>query len=67
MAALPHNIDKSQRRGEYIGYCNGAQRIRKECGYWVTYGLGSAQGKQVYASGKTLRELGDKLDRVKNG
>lgn len=59
---LPHNIEKSGfRRGEYIGYCNGAQRIRRSGSGWATYALGSSSGVFVYAYADTLRELGAKL------
>lgn len=30
------NIEKSAfRRGEYVGYCQGAWRIRRSSDYWV--------------------------------
>ena len=66
MSALPSNIDKSAfRRGEYVGYCNGAQRIRKGGLGWQTYALGSTQGEPVFVSAPTLRELGAMLEKRK--
>ena len=52
------------RKGEYIGYCNGAQRIRKGGQGWRTYELGSAAGTFVSVTAPTLRQLGDKLDKL---
>ena len=56
------NIDKSAFRwGEYVGYCNGAQRIRR-CGYgWETYSLGSSSGTFTPLRARTLRELSRKI------
>lgn len=63
---LPNNIDKSAfRRGEYVGYCNGAQRIRRGGEGWRTYALGSSAGKFVDATAPTLMELGAKLAKIK--
>lgn len=63
---LPHNIEKSYfKKGEYVGFCNGAQRIRKEGGQWRTCGLASLAGEAVYLSAPTLAELGEKLDKEK--
>lgn len=47
----------STRKGEYIGYCNGAQRIRKGGKGWQTYALGSSSGEFFPATAKTLEEL----------
>ena len=59
------NIDKSAfRRGEYVGYCNGAQRIRKGGQGWETYSLGSSAGVATYATAATLFELGGKLAHI---
>ena len=56
------NIDKSTfRAGEYVGYCNGAQRIRRGGKGWETYALGSQSGVFTYATEQTLHELGGKL------
>ena len=58
-------IEKAaHRRGEYIGYCNGAQRIRRDGSMWQTYQLGSIEGLFVAVSAPTLRQLGDKLDKI---
>lgn len=63
---LPHNIEKSAfRKGEYVGYCNGAQRIRRGGEGWVTNGLCSSQGEAVFAQARTLMELGEKLAKIK--
>lgn len=63
---MPPNIEKSAfRKGEYVGYCNGAQRIRRTGKGWQTYALGSSKGVFVPAYGRTLAELGDKLAAVK--
>lgn|GEM_PF-4830457 len=57
MKNLP-NIDKAAfRRGEYVGYCNGAQRIRRCSAGWETYALGSSAGKFEPARASTLEEL----------
>jgi len=64
MKAHP-NIDKSAtRKGEFIGYCNGAQRIRKGGKGWETYALGSTAGVFTKATAKTLFELGGKLAHI---
>ena len=58
-------IEKSAtRKGEYVGYCDGVQRIRRDGAGWQTYALGSNIGTfhAVYAS--TLYELGQKLDAI---
>jgi hypothetical protein len=62
---LPNNIDKSAtRKGEYVGYCNGAQRIRRGGLGWQTYGLASAHGEPIFTSARTLEELGKKLESI---
>ena len=59
---MHHNIEKSGfRHGEYIGYCNGAQRIRRGGQGWETYSLGSSAGQFTYATADTLYQLGGKL------
>lgn len=62
---IPQNIDKSAfRKGEYIGHCNGAQRIRKGGQGWETYALASTQGAFTPATASTLCELGEKLEQL---
>lgn len=59
------NIDKSGfRKGEYVGYCNGAQRIRRGGLGWETYALGSSAGAFTYATAETLFQLGRKLAHI---
>lgn len=61
MHSLP-NIEKAAFcKNDYIGYCNGAQRIRKSGKSWQTCGLASSAGEAVFLSAPTLRELSDKL------
>jgi hypothetical protein len=56
-------IEKSGfRKGEYVGYCKGAQRIRRTSYGWQTYALASSAGEFVAASGRTLKELGNELE-----
>jgi hypothetical protein len=58
-------IEKAaHRRGEYIGFCNGAQRIRRSGSMWQTYQLGSTEGRFIAVSAPTLVQLGDKLDKI---
>ena len=58
-----HNIEKSAfRKGEYVGYCNGAQRIVKVGQQWVCNGLVSSTGTRMYAAAATLKELSKILD-----
>lgn len=65
MKALP-NIEKSAfRKGEYIGYCNGAQRIRRCGAVWQTYALGSATGTPVFIYAATLEEMSRRLTALK--
>lgn len=60
-------IEKSAfRKGEYIGYCNGAQRIRKGGRGWETYALASSGGIFTYATESTLYELGGTLGYIAN-
>ena len=59
---LPLIIEKSAtRKGEYVAYVHGAQRIRRDGGAWVTYALGSASGVFIHAQGSTLAELAEML------
>lgn len=63
---LHHNIAKSAfRHGEYIGYCNGAQKIRRGGLGWQTYGLASSEGTAIFVSDRTLSGLGKKLENIK--
>lgn len=63
---MHHRIEKAvYRKGEYIGYCNGAQRIRVGGQGWETYALGSTSGTFTYATAPTLDKLGAKLDHIK--
>jgi hypothetical protein len=58
-------IEKSAtRKGEYVGYCNGAQRIRPGGRGWETYALGSASGTFTYVTAETLYQLGGKLEYI---
>lgn len=62
---MHHRIEKSAtRRGEYVGYCNGAQRIRRGGQGWETYALGSSTGAFTYATAETLYQLGGKLEHI---
>jgi hypothetical protein len=63
---MHYNIEISaSREGEYVGYCNGVQRIRKGGMGWETYALGSSSGTFVYATAETLVQLGGKLEHIK--
>lgn len=55
-------IEPSIRRGEYIGHCNGAQRILRDGSRWRTAGLRSQVGAPVFLSARTLNELDGMLD-----
>ena len=60
-------IEKSPfRKGEYIGYCGGAQRIRREGNGWQCYSLASQMGRAVYVSAPTLEALNAKLEILAN-
>jgi hypothetical protein len=62
-----HNIEKSAFcKGEYVGYCNGAQRIIKSGQQWVCSGLVSSAGTRMYASAATLKELSKILDGLES-
>jgi len=62
-----HNIERSAfRKGEYVGYCNGAQRIIKSGQQWVCNGLVSSAGTRMYASAATLEELSKILDGLES-
>lgn len=62
-----HNIEKSAfRKGEYVGYCNGAQRIVKLGQQWVCNGLVSSAGTRMYAAAATLKELSKILDGLES-
>ena len=59
------NIEHSRfRRGEYVGYCQGVQRIRRGGLGWQTYALGSSAGQFVAMSARTLEELNAKLQEA---
>jgi hypothetical protein len=59
------NIQESAfRKGEYVGFCNGVQRIRRGGQGWQTYSLGSSAGTFTSASAPTLFELGGKLAHI---
>ena len=62
---MHYNIEISASRdGEYVGYCNGVQRIRRGGMGWETYALGSSSGAFVYATAKTLFQLGGELAHI---
>lgn len=62
-----YNIEKSAfRKGEYVGYCNGAQRIVKLGQQWVCNGLVSSAGARMYAAAATLKELSKILNRFES-
>ena len=62
---MHQNIEKSAfRRGEYVGYCQGCQRIRRGGKGWETYALGSSVGTFVYATAETLFQLGGTLAHI---
>ncbi len=52
------------RKGEYVGYCQGAQRIIRGGEGWRTAGLRSSAGKTLSVTAPTLEALGDKLDKI---
>ena len=55
-------IEKSAfRRGEYVAYVNGAQRVRRTISGWETYALGSGSGTFVRVAAPTLKELDAKV------
>ena len=61
---MPHNIERSAfRKGEYVLYLNGAQRVVGQSGAWRTVGLLSLAGAPVYAHGATLAELARNAER----
>lgn len=59
------NIEPSIRSGEYVGYANGAWRIRKNgCGGWEAVPIASSFNTGVpadYIRAKTLDEMSGKL------
>jgi hypothetical protein len=58
-------IEKSKfKHGEYVGYCRGAQRIKRGGLGWKTYSIGSISGNEVYATAWTLEELDSKLQQI---
>lgn len=63
---MHHRIEKSAtRKGEYVGYCNGVQRIRRGGKGWQTYALGSSAGTFTSATAETLYQLGGMLEHIK--
>lgn len=51
------NIEKSGlRKGEYVGYCNGANRIRREGKFWRMNYVSCKSGNMMTVYG-LLREL----------
>lgn len=61
MKSLTHIERSALRHGEYVGYCHGAQRIRRGGLGWETYELGSQAGRFVPATARTLDELNEQL------
>lgn len=57
MQNLPYIEKSAFRRGEYVAYVNGAQRIRKTASGWETYALGSQSGQFVRMIGPTLASI----------
>jgi hypothetical protein len=53
---LEHIEKSALRRGEYVLYLNGVQRVRRGAG-WRTYALGSSVGKFTPLTARTLAEL----------
>lgn len=65
MSRMPHNIDRSTvRKGEYVLYLHGSQRVTGRKGAWRTAGLCSLTGSPVYATGRTLQELATNAARI---
>lgn len=61
---LPSIIEKSAtRKGEFVAYVHGAQRIRRDGGTWTTYALGSTDGVFIHAHGSTLAKLAAMLEK----
>lgn len=61
---IPLIIEKSAiRKGEYVAYIHGAQRIRRDGGTWTTYALGSTDGVFIHAHGSTLAKLAAMLEK----
>ena len=52
------HIERSAfRRGEYVAYFRGCQRVRRSLGGWETYALGSQSGEFVRISAPTLAAM----------
>jgi hypothetical protein len=58
MRDLP-NIEKSARKGEYVGHCHGEWRIAKGDG-WIA----KCPKHQQEVRGRTLHELSEKLSQL---
>ena len=52
------------RKGEYVGYCQGAQRIVRGGEGWRTDGLRSMDGKAISVTAPTLEALNAKFDKI---
>lgn len=64
MRDLP-NIEKSARKGEYVGYCHGAWRIVKGDG-WIARSsshAGEVRGKNLHEVSEKLTLLDEQLSR----
>jgi hypothetical protein len=59
-------IEKSGfRKGEYVAYINGAQRVRRSAHGWATYSLGSTAGEFTPIHAATLAEMDSKIAQMR--
>ena len=60
------NIEKSgTRKGEYVAYINGCQRVRRGGAGWQTYALGSSAGASTFIQAATLESMDRKIEALK--
>lgn len=61
MKSLQHIERSAFRRGEFVAYVHGAQRVRRCAGGWETYALASASGRFVPLSAPTLAAMDERI------
>lgn len=65
MKSLPHIEKSGFRKGEYVAYINGTQRVRRSGVGWSTYVLGSSSGEFTPISAPTLEAMDAKIAEMR--
>lgn len=67
MNALQYIERSATRKGEYVAYVNGVQRVRRCGNGWQTYTLGSSAGTFTPLYAATLSAMDARIAKLKGG